>query len=438
MPKSARRGGRRVNYSLYGGIVMKKAIVFAGGGSKGAYQIGVWKALNELGEQFDIATGTSIGAVNAAFYVQHDFAAAEQMWQNLDASGVMVNGLNFEKSFESIFAQREQLVSFIKTYVSKKGADVTPFLEGLKRYFDADAFFGSDIDYGLMTVKYPSFDPHEVTKAQMAENRENAWEWIAASAAAFPVFPAFEIDGQEYVDGGYFDNVPVATALKLGAQRVTVIDLKTDRVHMGYIRHPWVRYIKPSKDLGTFLNFEKDALAFSMKLGYNDCMKEYGKYYGVNYTFEADDIDFDAVTRAADEFTSLMTDTEARFDFSYAVRVQRVNKLEGCSYILAELAHTEHPKTTDLFFAALECLLSRLGYDDNVNYKLGELLYTLKTRVDGLFPMLEYDTETAFEAVARFFEPVKAEEVIRLKQHDKNRVNIIYMSLIRALQHCNF
>ena len=416
---------------------MKKAIVFAGGGSKGAYQIGVWKALNELGEEFDIAAGTSIGAVNAAFYVQHDFDAAEEMWSNLDVSSVMVNGINFEKSFESIFGQREQLIPFIKTYVNRKGADVTPFLDNLKHYFNAEKFFGSDTDYGLITVRYPSFEPQEILKKQMAEDRDNAWKWIAASAAAFPVFPAFRVGDHDYVDGGYFDNIPVATAFQLGADRVTVIDLKPDRVHMGYIRHPWIHYIKPSKDLGTFLNFEKDALSFSMTLGYNDCMKEYGRFIGDTYTFEPD-LDPEKLNAAAAEFTSLMTKTEAFYDFSPFVHLQRVNKLEGCSFILSELAKTEHPSETDMFIAALECFLSRLGYDDGVNYKLGELLYTLKTRVDGLFPMLEYDTETAFETVAKFFEPVKSDETIRLKQYDKTRLNIIYMSVIRTLQHCNF
>ena len=91
-----------------------------------------------------------------------------------------------------------------------------------------------------------------------------------------------------------------------------------------------------------------------------------------------------------------------------------------------------------MFFAALECFMSRLGYDENVNYKLGELLFTLKSRVDGLFPLLEYDTDTAFETVARFFEPVKSEEVLRLRQYDKTRMNIIFMSAVRALQRCNF
>lgn len=40
---------------------MKQAIALAGGGTKGAYQVGAWKAMRELGIPFDIVTGTSIG-----------------------------------------------------------------------------------------------------------------------------------------------------------------------------------------------------------------------------------------------------------------------------------------------------------------------------------------------------------------------------------------
>ena len=44
---------------------MKQAIALAGGGTKGAYQVGAWKAMRELGIPFDIVTGTSIGSVGA-------------------------------------------------------------------------------------------------------------------------------------------------------------------------------------------------------------------------------------------------------------------------------------------------------------------------------------------------------------------------------------
>ena len=45
---------------------MKQAIALAGGGTKGAYQVGAWKAMRELGIPFDIVTGTSNGSVTAS------------------------------------------------------------------------------------------------------------------------------------------------------------------------------------------------------------------------------------------------------------------------------------------------------------------------------------------------------------------------------------
>ena len=48
---------------------MKRAIVLSGGGAKGAYQIGVWKALRKLKLNYSIVTGTSVGALNGAFFV---------------------------------------------------------------------------------------------------------------------------------------------------------------------------------------------------------------------------------------------------------------------------------------------------------------------------------------------------------------------------------
>ena len=61
----------------------KLAIVLAGGGSRGAYQIGVWKALRELGIDYQIVTGASVGALNGAIMVQKDFDLALEMWEKL-------------------------------------------------------------------------------------------------------------------------------------------------------------------------------------------------------------------------------------------------------------------------------------------------------------------------------------------------------------------
>ena len=58
-------------------------LVLGGGGAKGAYQIGVWKALNELEIEVGYVCGTSVGALNGAFFAQKEYDIAHQMWSEL-------------------------------------------------------------------------------------------------------------------------------------------------------------------------------------------------------------------------------------------------------------------------------------------------------------------------------------------------------------------
>ncbi len=411
---------------------MKKAICFAGGGSKGAYQLGAWKALEELGEKFDIATGTSIGSINAAFYVQGSIEQAQELWFNLEADTVMVNGINLEKSFQSVYHQREQLVPFLKTYIQSKGADVSPFHNNMQKYFDAEKFFSSPIDFALMTVKFPSVSPVEVTKEKMRQKGDTAWEWLAASAAAFPVFPVMTIDGEDYIDGGYYDNLPIASAFKLGAEEVVAIDLSYDNFHEGYFYHPSVTYIRPTKDLGAFLNFDKNAIDFSYNLGYFDTMKVYGKYLGNKYTFSFKDKDL--YEYAGQEFIRLLTSMEASFDFSSSVHFQRINKHKGCTAILCEKMRKEKCTPGELFIAALEEYLSLLGIDDSVTYDFEKVMYEHKFELDRLYPFLEYDTDTAFKTM---FKHIKSASSLKGKniRIEEDRMKIIIASVIRTLQH---
>ena len=413
----------------------KSALVFAGGGSKGAYQAGAWKALEELGEKFEIATGTSIGSINAAFYVQHDFDRAFEMWNTLTADAIMSNGVNVEKSLDAMFSQREQILPFVKTFINQKGADVTPFHQRMQTYFDAERFFGSDVDFALVTVKYPSYAPVVVTKKEMAPLGTDAWKWLAASAACYPVFPVMNVEGEDYVDGGYFDNIPVAPAFRLGATDAVVIDLKPNKNHAGYLHHPRIRYIKPSRDLGTFLNFEKDALQFSIKLGYNDTMKSYGRYLGRQYTFLPDDRSRQAAAWLADKFMDLLTAAEADFDFSGSVKSrQRVNNLAGCTTLLASALGVYRPTEEELFFEALESFLSVLGFGMDEDYDLSALIYRLKSEVDGMYPLLEYDCATAYATERSFAQNYVGKKKKTLKKLEDDRAMLICTSLIRALQ----
>ena len=60
-----------------------------GGGAKGAYQIGAWKALKEAGVKINAVAGTSVGALNGALICMDELEMAQQMWSNLTYSQVM-------------------------------------------------------------------------------------------------------------------------------------------------------------------------------------------------------------------------------------------------------------------------------------------------------------------------------------------------------------
>lgn len=415
-----------------------KAIVFAGGGSKGVYQIGAWKALNQLGEEFDIAVGTSIGSINAAFYVQNDFSEAEKMWNEVTAGDIMANGINFDVSFESIIAQKDNILPFIKNYFNAKSVDNTPFLNMTQRYFNAQKFFSSPIDYALMTVNYNGFGPNdlipvEITKTDMESYGEDAWKWIAASSSCYPVFPPMEIEGKQYIDGGFYDNIPVASAIKLGAESVVVVDLKPDGNHEAYINHPDVTYIRPTKDLGSFMNFERNVLDRSKKRGFNDTMKAYGQYKGTQYTFVPSENGFEHIEKLSEIFIPLMTRAEAEFDFSPFVRYHRVNKLMGCTSILGEYCKNHRPSKVEMTLSAFELLMKAMQYDDEEDFGINEILFRVKAEVDRIYPMLEFDTESAFRKVREFIKDMTGKS-LEIKKYDENRMMLIYVSIIRALQ----
>lgn len=262
---------------------MKRAIAFSGGGSKGSYQVGVWGALNEFCYEFDIAAGVSIGAINACFYVRQDYDLCKDFWENITADDVMVNGIRLDGKFISLVEEMASVKPFLKGYLTYKGADITPFYENLQKVAVEDRFFESDIDYALITVKFPSLSPVEMTKKDITLGM--LANWINASCACFPIFPMAVIDGQSYIDGGYYDKLPIASAFRLGAQEVFAVDLNSEPYHREYLNHPFVRYIYPSQSLGTFMSFEHDVIMRNMNMGYRDTYKFFGKLYGKKYSF---------------------------------------------------------------------------------------------------------------------------------------------------------
>lgn len=261
----------------------KKAMVLSGGGTRGVYENGAVKALCELGmDDWDLVTGTSVGALNAALIVQKDYEKMDDLWANLQREDIIRGELPTDFTWESLF-NNAGMRTLLSQYVHSGGADISPFIERAEALFDPEGFMKSDTDFGCVTVQFPLMRPLYVTKHMMADD---GLQWLISSASAYPVFPVHKFDKGEFIDGGYYDNLPVDEALRLGAEEIIVIDLHHRPQHPQYMNRSFITYICPTSDTGTFMDFSSDTLNRLGICGYNDVMKVYGRYAGCAYTFD--------------------------------------------------------------------------------------------------------------------------------------------------------
>ena len=252
---------------------MKRALVLSGGGARGAYQVGVWRALRELEIDIHIVTGTSVGCLNAMLIVQQEYQLAKEMWESL----------TYQKVISGATDQRQDAVRAI---LRSGGADAFALKQTLESVYDPEKFYASPIDFGLVTVEYPSFRPVILTKDEIEPER--LCDYLMASAACFPAFQAWEVEGKRYVDGGYYDNMPLQLAERLGAEEIIAVDLqnfgrvlpsKNPKIPVTLIRHPHCG------ELGSILEFETQRAKQNLRIGYLDAMKAFEQLEGERFSF---------------------------------------------------------------------------------------------------------------------------------------------------------
>ena len=268
---------------------MKKfALVLAGGGSKGSYEVGAINALYELNYSFDIITGTSIGALNGAVLAQGQLDRLNILWDNLIASQILKNDvtqLKLSFNMNELIQSKNLLTSFFKDYPKEKGADITPFYALINDYLNYERLMQSSINYGCVSVEFPSLKPILMEKSQFT-CKEDAFAYCLASASCFPAFPVATYKENKYIDGGYYDNLPIQFAFQMGAEQAVAIDLNKEINHLELALNPLVTTIIPSWDLGNFLDFNREHLDRNKQLGYLDVKKQLGHYWGFKYAFE--------------------------------------------------------------------------------------------------------------------------------------------------------
>lgn len=259
-------------------------IVLGGGGAKGAYQIGAWEALREIGIDYQVVTGTSVGALNGAFFVQGDIENAKIMWEDIDTSKILAIPTDEEEE-----TNREHLISGVKSLtlsaLKENGVDTTPLLDMITKLIDPEKLEQTDKDFFFITTQAPKMEETVVSLKETPANMLN--RWLLASSSFYPAMSACEIDGHYYVDGGYRNNIPRDVALKQNVSELIVINVKGP----GFLKPTRVPKTVVETDietrwgLGAVLLFDKDRSTWNIKQGYFDTMKAFYKLQGTWYTF---------------------------------------------------------------------------------------------------------------------------------------------------------
>lgn len=208
---------------------MSIGLVFSGGGGKGAYEIGVWKALKESGiaDHITSVSGTSVGALNAALFAQGDYRLAEEAWLNIKSSDILhfdpLKILSFLLSLGLPISNKLKALTYLKSgFLSRDG-----LLRIINTYFSADKLDFERVNLFASCTRIRS-------KLKCFENRifdcstldeETLIQVLLASSAIPVIFGVEEIDSEQLIDGYFTDNTPVKPVYDAGAKIIFTVFL---------------------------------------------------------------------------------------------------------------------------------------------------------------------------------------------------------------------
>lgn len=272
---------------------LKIGLVLAGGGAKGAYEVGVYKALRELEivDNIKVISGTSIGSINALFFAMNDPKIIKGSWSSLNYSRFLSK--QESTKLRSIFTILDKIRSintesniFEQIRLSDIGLlseiGIKSFIE---EYIDIDVIKKSDkkiysCAYNIDKEKPEYFKLNDC-------NEEEIKERVLASCLVPHIFKPIIIDGMRYADGGIqsplysknnVDNVPIYPMKSYNCDIIIVVHLSYKHsIDRSGFENTNIIEIYPSSPLevisgiGTF-NIRKDTIDNNIELGYRDAM----------------------------------------------------------------------------------------------------------------------------------------------------------------------
>lgn len=260
-------------------------LVLAGGGAKGVYQLGAWKAMRELGVDFSVVAGVSIGSINGALIAADCYDEAVSLWQcaSLDKGVKISSDL---KDPEKLFSFKNAAV-LLKEIVKNGGIDASPTKNLLLEFIDEEKVRKAKTKFGMVTFSISEFAPLEIFIDDIPEGE--LVDYLLASSKV-PGVNKIGPEGERYLDGGVYDNAPIGLLRKYGYNRIIVVDISSMKglAHKSDMSNAEFIYIRPYDidDLGAAFDFSNEMYKKRLKMGYLDTRKAFGCLSGRQFYFE--------------------------------------------------------------------------------------------------------------------------------------------------------
>jgi len=245
---------------------LKRAIVIGGGGSKGAYAVGIMKRYFEIGRKYDIIIGTSTGALIAPLIASENIDALIEGYTSINHSDIFnINPFKIKKTKNGIHKWSiNKLAVIYNRYILRQasfGSTKNLRYKTIPKFFTYEEYEkvlenGKDL---CVCVSNATLDVSEVKNIK-EYGYDRFCDWMWASTCAPPVMSVPTIDEYEYIDGAITKPVPIDEAIIRGADEIDVIILDT--------KYPSINKIEKMRS-DTQLQLRTNAMLMDRLLKYN-------------------------------------------------------------------------------------------------------------------------------------------------------------------------
>ncbi|MDR1069401.1 MAG: patatin-like phospholipase family protein [Gracilibacteraceae bacterium] len=368
------------------------ALALEGGGARGAYHLGAYKALRELGLEFECVAGTSIGAINGAAIAQGDWEILYDLWWNITPSQILdieddrfseLRQLRFSPENTAYFMQKAGEI------LMGAGIDTSALRKIIHQFIDEEKLRRSPTGFGLVTFSLSDMKALELFVEDIPAGQ--LVDYLLASAR-LPGFRPEKLDGKYFLDGGFYDNLPIRLLESKGYRDIVAIRTKAPGRVRGASGESQVKTILSPENTGMLLDFDQDAARYCMRLGYFDAWRAYrpigGSRYYINLPPDADVWALDFFLRVPEDAVIAAGKQLGAPDMPW--RRLLLEKLLPRAAALLEL-----PKAADhcdLLLAMLEVMASDFGLERFRFYTAEEFMTALREAgaiAEGSGPPLE-------------------------------------------------